>query len=172
MVTIRNAREEDLPAMLDIYNHIILHTTAVYHYAAHTMEMRKAWYDSRIEGGFPIFIAEDEGRIVGFSSYGPFRPWPAYKYTMENSVYVAEGQRGKGIGRALMEPLIRAAREQDVHALIAVIDASNEVSKQLHRSFGFEEVGHFREVGYKFGQWLDLSFMELVLDTPARPVEG
>lgn len=172
MVTIRTAREEDLPAMLDIYNHIILHTTAVYHYTAHTMEMRKAWYDSRIDGGFPIFIAEDEGRVVGFSSYGPFRPWPAYKYTMENSVYVAEGQRGKGIGRALMEPLIRAAREQDVHALIAVIDASNEVSKQLHRSFGFEEVGHFREVGYKFGQWLDLSFMELVLDTPTRPVEG
>jgi len=172
MVTIRTAREADLPAMLDIYNHVILHTTAVYHYDAHTMEMRKAWYDSRVEGGFPVFVAEDGGRVVGFSSYGPFRPWPAYKYTMENSVYVADGQRGKGVGRALMEPLIQAARAQDVHVLIAVIDASNEVSKQLHRSFGFEEVGQFREVGYKFGQWLDLSFMQLVLDTPARPVEG
>jgi phosphinothricin acetyltransferase len=91
---------------------------------------------------------------------------------MENSVYVADGQRGKGIGKLLMEPLIRVAREKDVHAIIAVIDASNDASVQLHRSFGFEEVGHFREVGYKFDRWLDLKFMELVLDTPAHPIGG
>jgi len=172
MVTIRTAREEDIPAMLEIYNHVILNTTAVYHYEAHTMEMRKAWYDTRVQGGYPVFVAESEGRVVGFSSYGPFRPWPAYKYTMENSVYVAEGQRGKGIAKLLMEPLVRTARQKDVHAIIAVIDGSNEVSKRLHRAFGFEEVGHFRQVGYKFGAWLDLTFMELVLDTPAHPVEG
>jgi phosphinothricin acetyltransferase len=158
--------------MLDIYNHVILTTTAVYHYEPHTMEMRKAWYDTRMKEGLPVFVAESEGQVVGFSSYGPFRPWPAYKYTMENSVYVAEGQRGKGIGKLLIEPLIRSAREKEVHVIIAVIDASNEASKQLHRGFGFEEAGHFRQVGYKFGAWLDLTFMQLVLDTPSHPVEG
>jgi len=172
MVTIRTAREEDLPAILDIYNHIILNTAAVYHYEAHTMDMRKAWYDGRLQGGFPVFVAEDDGKVVGFSSYGPFRPWPAYKYTMENSVYVADGQRGKGIGRLLMEPLIRHAREKGVHVIIAVIDADNEASVQLHRSFGFEEAGRLRQVGYKFGRWLNLTLMELLLDTPAHPVEG
>ena len=172
MVTIRAGKEEDLPALLDICNHIIVNTTAVYHYQPHTMEMRKAWYDGRVKEGFPVFVAEDEGKVVGFSSYGPFRPWPAYKYTMENSVYVADDQRGKGIGKLLMEPLIRTAREKDVHAIIAVIDATNDASVQLHRSFGFEEVGHFREVGYKFDRWLDLTFMELVLDTPKHPVGG
>jgi L-amino acid N-acyltransferase len=170
MVTIRTAREEDLPAILDIYNHIITNTTAVYHYQPHTMEMRKAWYDGRVKDGFPVFVAEDDGKVVGFSSYGPFRPWPAYKYTMENSVYVTDGQRGKGIGKLLMEPLISHARAHDVHAIIAVVDASNDASVQLHRNFGFEEVGHFREVGYKFDRWLDLKFMELVLDTPKHPV--
>ena len=172
MVTIRAAKEEDLPVLLDIYNHIIVNTTAVYHYQPHTMEMRKAWYDARVKEGFPVFVAEDDGKVVGFSSYGPFRPWPAYKYTMENSVYVADGQRGKGIGKLLMGPLIDYARAHDVHAIIAVIDASNDASVQLHRGFGFEEVGHFRQVGYKFDRWLDLTFMELVLDTPAHPVGG
>jgi len=85
---------------------------------------------------------------------------------------VADGQRGKGIGKLLMEPLIRHAREKDVHAIIAVIDATNEASVRLHRGFGFEEVGRFREVGYKFDRWLDLTFMELVLDTPKHPVGG
>jgi phosphinothricin acetyltransferase len=172
MVIVRHAREEDLPSILDIYNHIILNTAAVYHYEAHTMEMRKAWYDTRVLGGYPVFVAESEGKVVGFSSYGPFRPWPAYKYTMENSVYVAEGQRGKGIGKLLIEPLIRHAREKGVHAIIAVIDGENDASVQLHRSFGFEKVGYFREVGYKFGKWLNLTFMELLLDTPAHPVDG
>lgn len=172
MVTIRTAREEDLPAILDIYNHVILNTAAVYHYEAHTLEMRKAWYDTRVQGGYPVFVAESEGKLAGFSSYGPFRPWPAYKYTVENSVYVAEGQRGKGIGGLLMEPLIQHARGKDMHAIIAVIDADNDASVQLHRRFGFGEVGHFKQVGYKFGRWLNLIFMELLLDTPAHPVEG
>jgi len=172
MITIRSARENDLPGILGIYNDVILHTTAVYAYHPHTLEMRRAWYESKVKDGYPLFVADDGVRVVGLSTYGPFRAWPAYKYTVENSVYVAADQRGKGIARMLMQPLIEAARRQDVHAVIASIDSTNEASLRLHRSLGFEEVAHFREVGYKFGRWLDLKFLELLLETPATPVEG
>jgi L-amino acid N-acyltransferase YncA len=172
MITIRPARETDLPDILAIYNHVILNTTAVYQYVPQTLEMRKTWYDGKIKDGYPLFVAEETGRVVGLSTYGPFRAWAAYKYTVENSVYVAADQRGKGIARLLMEPLIEEARRQNYHAIIASIDATNEASLTLHRSFGFQEVAHFREVGYKFGRWLDLKFLELLLATPAEPVEG
>jgi L-amino acid N-acyltransferase YncA len=177
MITIRAACEADLPAILEIYNHVILNTTAVYQYVPQTLEMRKAWYDAKIKDGYPLFVAEEvvaeeDGRVVGLSTYGPFRAWAAYKYTVENSVYVAEGHRGKGIARLLMEPLIEAARRQSYHAIVASIDATNDASIRLHRSFGFEEVAHFRQVGYKFGRWLDLKFLELLLPgSPANPVE-
>ena len=172
-ITIRPAREADLPEILEIYNDVILHTTAVYTYKPHTPAMRKAWYDDKVKAGYPVFVAEEDGRVIGLSSYGPFRAWPAYKYTVENSVYVAESSRGKGVARLLMQPLIDAARNQGYHAIIAGIDSSNEPSIRLHRSFGFEEVAHFREVGYKFGRWLDLTFLELLLEgSPAQPVDG
>jgi phosphinothricin acetyltransferase len=172
MITIRPARETDLPEILEIYNHVILHTTAVYAYEPHTLEMRKAWYDGKVKDGYPLFVAEDAGRVAGLSTYGSFRAWPAYKYTVENSVYVAADQRGKGIARLLMSPLIDAARVQGYHAIIASIDAANEASLRLHRSFGFGEVAHFRQVGYKFGRWLDLKFLELLLETPTDPTGG
>ena len=173
MITIRSASEADLPEILEIYNDVILHTTAVYTYEPHTSEMRKAWYDDKVKAGYPVLVAEEDGHVIGLSSYGPFRAWPAYKYTVENSVYVAENSRGKGIARLLMQPLIDAARSQGYHAIIAGIDAANHASIGLHRHFGFEEVAHFREVGYKFGRWLDLTFMELLLEgSPARPVDG
>jgi len=171
MIAVRQASEKDLPALLDIYNHIILHTTAVYSYQPHTMEARREWYAAKQKDGYPVFVAEEDGRVVGFSSFGPFRAWPAYKYTIENSVYVAEDQRGKGIGKLLIQPLIDEAVRQGYHAIIASIDASNESSLRLHRAFGFEEVAHFRQVGYKFGRWLDLKFLELLLATPADPIE-
>jgi phosphinothricin acetyltransferase len=190
MIQVRLAVEADLPEILTIYNDIILNTTAVYQYQPQTPEVRRAWFDSKQKDGHPVFVAvgtgsptpngarggdgaaaaAGEGRIVGFSSYGPFRAWAAYKYTIENSVYVSADQRGKGIGKLLIPPLIEAARGQDLHAIIASIDASNEASLRLHRGFGFTEVAHFRQVGYKFGRWLDLKFLELILDTPAAPV--
>jgi phosphinothricin acetyltransferase len=173
MTIIRPARETDLPEIVEIYNHVILHTTAVYQYVPQTLEMRKTWYDGKVKDGFPLFVAEDAGRVVGLSTYGPFRPWAAYKYTVENSIYVAADQRGKRIARLLMSPLIDSARTQGYHAIIASIDATNEASLRLHRSFGFEEVAHFRQVGYKFGRWLDLKFLELLLpDSPVQPMEG
>jgi L-amino acid N-acyltransferase YncA len=173
MITIRSARETDLADILEIYNHVILNTTAVYSYEPHTLSMRKDWYDAKVRDGYPVFVAEDAGRVVGLSTYGPFRAWPAYKYTVENSVYVAADQRGRGIARLLMAPLIEKARAQGYHAIIASIDATNNASLRLHRSFGFDEVAHFREVGFKFGRWLDLKFLELLLpDRPIQPIEG
>ena len=171
MIQIRKAVEQDLEQMLVIYNDIILHTTAVYDYKPHTIDMRREWFKTKQQQGFPVFVAEDNGTIVGFSSIGPFRAWAAYKYSVENSVYVAADQRGKGIGKQLIPPLIEAARQLQMHTIIAGIDATNDTSIALHRQFGFEEVAHFKQVGYKFGRWLDLTFLQLMLPTPAHPEE-
>ena len=171
MIQIRTALEHDLEVMLEIYNDVIVNTTAVYDYQPHTMEMRRQWFRIKQAQGFPVFVAEDDGKVVGFSSIGPFRTWAAYKYSVENSVYVAADQRGKGIGKLLIAPLIQASEALNMHTIIAGIDATNEASIMLHRSFGFKEVAHFKQVGYKFGRWLDLTFMQLLLKTPEQPVE-
>ena len=163
MITIRHATGNDLPQVLDIYNDIILHTTAVYYYEPHTLEMRKAWFESRQRDGLPVFVAEDKGVILGLSSIGPFRIPTAYQYSVENTVHVAAAARGRGIGKLLMPPIIDAARQMNKHTIIAGIDATNEVSLHLHKHFGFEEVAHFKQVGHKFGKWLDLKFLQLML---------
>ena len=163
MIKIREAIESDLPQLLNIYNEIILNTTAVYDYEPHSLEMRRQWFDAKKEQGSPIFVAEDSERILGFSSIGPFRAWAAYKYSVENSVYVAAGARGHGVGRLLLAPLIDAARKLNLHTIIAGIDAMNEASLRLHKSFGFEEVADFKQVGWKFGRWLDLKFLQLIV---------
>jgi phosphinothricin acetyltransferase len=162
-INIRNATLDDLPGILDIYNHAIIHTTSVYSEHPHTYEMRLTWYNDRINSGFPIFVAEKDRRVVGFSTFGQFRVWPCYRYTVEHSVYVHVDHRGKSISKLLLQPLIDRAREMKLHAMIAGVDAENNISYQLHRSFGFVEVAHFKEVGFKFGRWLDLKFMELIL---------
>jgi len=131
--------------------------------------MRKEWFTAKQQQGFPVFVAEDNDCITGFSTIGTFRQWQAYKYSVENSVYVASDQRGKGIGKLLMQPLIDAAIQMDMHTIIAGIDATNEISLRLHKNFGFEEVAHFKQVGYKFNRWLDLKFLQLMLVTPLHP---
>jgi phosphinothricin acetyltransferase len=172
MIIIRHAEHRDLPQLLEIYNDIILTTTAVYDYRPHTLEMRRQWFEAKREQGFPVFVAEEEDGIVGFSSIGPFRNWAAYKYSVENSIYVSKEKRGKGIGKLLLPPLIDAAKKLEMHTIIAGIDATNEPSLKLHKSFGFEEVAHFKQVGYKFERWLDLKFLQLILSGPQKPVEG
>jgi L-amino acid N-acyltransferase YncA len=152
-----------LPQMLEIYNDIIINTTAVWQYDTHTLEMRQEWFKTKQEQGFPVFVAEENGTIVGFSTYGTFRAWQGYKHTVENSVYVASNQRGKGIGKLLLPPLIEAAKQQGIHAIVAGIDAANDISIHLHKQFGFVEVAHFKEVGYKFDKWMDLKFLELIV---------
>src|ERR1700730_15491412 len=142
MISIRKATEADLPLLLSIYNDIIATTTAVYDYRPHSLEMRQQWFRDKREQGFPVFVAEEDNRVVGFSSIAPFRNWAAYKYSVENSVYVANDCRGKGIGKLLLPPLIEAAKDLQMHTIIASIDATNEASLRLHRSFGFEEVAY------------------------------
>ncbi|MEN9569921.1 MAG: hypothetical protein RL172_1152 [Bacteroidota bacterium] len=163
MIEIRLATQNDLPAMLEIYNDIIVNTTAVWHYEPHTLDMRTEWFLQRQAQGFPVWVAMEGNSMQGFSSYGPFRPWPGYSKTVENSVYVAAGSRGKGVAKLLMPPLIQAAKQQGLHAIVAGIDADNTASIALHQKFGFEEVAHFKEVGWKFNRWLDLKFLQLLL---------
>jgi len=163
MLAVRHARENDLPEILAIYNDVIINTTAVYDYEPHTLQMRQQWFMTKQEQGFPIFVATENEKIVGLSSIGPFRAWAAYKFSVENSVYVASDWRGRGIGKLLIPPLIEAAKNLRLHTIIAGIDATNGASIKLHRHFGFEEVAHFKEVGYKFNRWLDLKFLQLLI---------
>lgn len=172
MVTIRDASAGDLSSILGIANDVILTTTAVYDYVPHTLEMRQDWYHSKVAAGWPVFVADNDGEVVGFSSLGPFRTWPAYKYSAENSVYVASRWRGQGIGALLLRAVVQAAQTKQLHTVVAGIDADNAASRRLHRAFGFEEVAHFKQVGFKFGRWLDLVFMQRLLDTPAQPQDG
>jgi len=172
MATIRLAEPSDLPQILGIYNDIILNTTAVYEYVPHTLEMREIWFQTLRELELPVFVAEDGDRIVGFASLSPFRKWGAYKYSVENSIYIAADRRGTGIGTQLLPRLIDAARARGMHTIVAGIDTTNQSSLRLHERFGFREVANFRQVGFKFGRWLDLKFLQLMLETPHSPLDG
>jgi L-amino acid N-acyltransferase len=168
---VRPAKETDLQGILEIYNDAILTTTSVYSYKPHTIEMRREWYEEKLKKHLPVLVAEMNGFVAGFATYGPFRIWAAYKYTVENSVYVRKEMRGQGIGKNLLKELIEQAKKSEVHALVAGIDADNAVSIRLHEKFGFVEAGHFKQVGYKFQHWLDLKLYELVLDSHFVPTE-
>lgn len=159
--------------ILDIFNDAILNSTALYDYKPWTMDTMKVWFETKAQHNFPVIgIVDDEGVLMGFGSYGQFRMRPAYKYTIENSLYVHRDHRGKGLGKILLNEIISHATSQNFHSIIAVIDASNEISLDLHRKAGFTQVGVFREVGYKFGRWLDAAFLQLNLETPEMPEEG
>lgn len=162
-IAIREAREADLAAMLAIYNDAVLTTTAVYDYTPRSSELQAAWFQAKRDQSLPVLVADDGRAVVGFASYGPFRPWPAYLHSVENSLYVAPDRRGGGIGSLLLPALIRCATDRGLHTMIAGIDATNEASLRLHAKFGFERVAQFREVGWKFERWLDLAFLQLML---------
>ena len=160
---VRNAITKDLPDILEIYNQAVLFTTASYDYDAHTLEMREIWFNDKINHGFPVFVIEDADGVVGFGTYGNFRDKIGYQFTVEHSIYITETKRGRGYGTILMTALIESAISQNKHVMIAGIDALNTGSIIFHKKFGFEEVAHFKEVGKKFDQWLDVIFMQKIL---------
>ena len=169
---IKPCTEKQLSEILDIFNDAILHSTALYDYKIRTMETMHAWYADKVNHNYPIVGAFDENNLLlGFATYGMFRVRPAYKYTVEHSVYVRPDRRGEGIGKILLKEIIKKAEEQDFHVMVGVIDASNSVSLKLHENEGFVLTGVKKEVGYKFGKWLDAAFYQLTLKTPENPVE-
>lgn len=170
--TIRSAAEDDLADILRIYNQAIEKTTAVFEYRPHTLEMRREWFKAKQAASLPVLVALESGAVLGFASYGPFRAWPAYKYSVELSVYVDESARGRGIGSVLVRSILESARKQDLHVVMAGITADNAVSLRLHEKLGFVEVAHVREVGYKFGRWLDLKLLQIVLEGPRQPTDS
>ena len=160
-------------AILAILNDAIVNSTALYDYKPSSYENMVSWFAAKSQQQYPVIgIENDAGDLLGFASYGPFRAWPAYKYTVEHSVYVDGRFRGQGIGRQLLQALIAAAQEQQYHVMVGGIDATNAVSIKLHESLGFTACGIVRQAGFKFGRWLDLAFYQLILRTPAHPVDG
>ena len=162
-LSIGDAARADLPQILAIYNDVIRNSTAVYTEVEVAPAWGEAWFDGKMQHGFPILAARDASGITGFGSFGEFRAWPCYRHSVEHSVHVRPDRRGQGIGRALVAELRARACGLNIHVMIAGIDADNAVSIALHRSLGFTSVGHFHEVGFKFGRWLDLVFMQCIL---------
>lgn len=159
--------------ILQILNDAIVTSTALYEYVPRTMESMVPWFEEKAKKNCPVLVAVDEkDAVLGFATYGPFRTFPAYKYTIEHSVYVERGHRGKGIGMALLRHLVMRATAQEYHVMVGVVDARNEASIALHERAGFQRAGVLREVGYKFSGWLDVAFYQLALPTPVDPVEG
>ncbi|NJB71474.1 phosphinothricin acetyltransferase [Saonia flava] len=160
---IRPAILKDVPEILTILNHEIKNSTVIYDYTERTLNQQTQWFYTKQEAKMPILVAEKESNILGFGSFGIYRPWEAYKFSIEHSIYVSSASRGLGIGKLLMEELIILAKLQGYHTMIAGVDADNKESYKFHEKFGFKEVGRFNEVGYKFDRWLDLIFMQLHL---------
>ena len=164
-IQVRSAKKEDLQAILEIINFEIANSTTVYDYTARTTETQLTWFKRKEEEKMPVIVAEMNGTVVGYGTFGIFRPWEGYLHSIEHSLYVSNDSRGLGIGKLLMSELIRHARTIGYHTMIAGVDASNRDSYEFHKKFGFVEIGVFKEIGYKFDRWLNLIFMQLILNT-------
>jgi phosphinothricin acetyltransferase len=169
---IRDAEESDIPAIAAIYNDAVAHTTAIWNDVPVDAANRAAWLADRRRAGYPVLVAVDTGQgVAGYASFGDFRPFDGYRHTVEHSVYVRRDRRGRGVGKALMAALIQRAREIGKHVMVAAIEAGNAGSIRLHEHLGFVPAGHMTQVGAKFGQWLDLVFLQLTLDARPTPEE-
>lgn len=165
-MVIDEATIDDVPGILSIYNEVLANSTAIYADHPVDLENRVAWFEARRREGFPVLVARDDAGIAGYASFGSFRSFPGYRYTVEHSIHIRADVRAQGLGRRLMEALIPRARALGMHAMIAGIDAANEGSIRFHEQFGFKRVATFPEVGRKSGRWLDLACLQLFLDPP------
>lgn len=166
---VRDATMDDAAGILAIFNYAALNTTAVWTDDPSDLDSRRAWIRARQEAGYPVLVATDEGGVAGFASFGDFRPFPGYRHTVENSVYVDPHRHRSGVGRSLMTALIARAEAMQKHAMIAGIEVANVASLALHGALGFAEVARMPEVGCKFGRWLDLVLMQKMLASDVRP---
>jgi L-amino acid N-acyltransferase len=166
-MSIRDAGEHDLQQILAIYNEVIATSTAIYAIEPVSLSERAEWLAQRRQRGFPVLVAAEGDAILGFASFGEFRgAWNGYRYSVEHSVHVRADMRGRNVGRGLVEALFPLAAAMGKHAMIGAVDAANEGSIRFHERLGFERVAHFREVGHKFGRWLDLVFLQRFIDAP------
>jgi phosphinothricin acetyltransferase len=167
---IRDAEAKEIGGIVAIYNDAVANTTAIWNEVTVDAANRAAWLADRQRLGSPVLVAVDDmGAVLGYASFGAWRAWDGYRHTVEHSVYVHKDQRGGGIGTALLVELIDRARALGEHVMVAGIEARNEASIRLHHKLGFESVGHLKEVGTKFGRWLDLAFLQLTLDGRTDP---
>ena len=160
---VRDATEADLPGLLGIYNDVIATSTAIYSYSPVSLDDRREWWRARVALGYPVLIAAEGSDVLGFSTFGDFRAWPGYRFTVEHSVHIRADTRGRGIGQQLVTALFPRAAALGKHVMIAGVDAANTASIRFHERLGFEQVGHLREVGFKFDRWLDLVFMQRLI---------
>ena len=163
---IRDAMEQDITAILAIFNEVLATSTAIYMDQPTTLEERLGWWRGRVAAGYPVLVAEDDSGVTGFASFGDFRPRHGYRFTVEHTVYVRADQRGRGIGQRLMAVLLERAAAMGKHVMVGGIDAENVESLRFHERLGFERVAHFKQVGFKFGRWLDLIFLQRQVNAP------
>ena len=161
-VLLRPATPADAAPTAAIYNREVATSTVTFDLVPRTLEEQAAWLDAR-SGALEVVIAEIDGQVAGFAGLSPYRDRPAYRTTVEDSIYVHEDFRGAGVGRALLEEVVRVAGERGFHSVIGRIVGGHTASISLHASVGFEHVGVEREVGRKFGRWLDVVVMQLLL---------
>ncbi len=174
MSMFRELDEAYAPQILEIFNHAIVHTTALYDYRPRPLSAMSSWFAAKRAGSYPVFGIVDlvnPDVLKGFASYGPFRDRPANKYSIEHSVYVHPDHQGQGLGKLLLAEVIRRAQENGFHTLIGGIDAENLASIRLHQQAGFQRVGVLPETAFKFGRWLTLEFHQLILTGPVNPRE-
>jgi L-amino acid N-acyltransferase YncA len=160
---ITNAVESDLQRINEIYNEVLLTSTAIFSDHSSTIEERVEWWKGRVGQDYPVLVAKDEGAVLGFATFGDFRSWPGYRFTVEGTIHIDSSVRRQGVGAALLKVLIERAKAAGKHVMVAGVDSANVASLKFLERFGFERVGHLREVGYKFDRFLDLIFLQCSL---------
>jgi L-amino acid N-acyltransferase YncA len=165
--TIRDAAEDDLDTILALSNRLVPVDATTWTERLETIEERRGWFEHKQADGWPVLVADLDGRVVGFATFGEFRDnakWEGYRFTGELTIHVAPDHHGAGVGRLLMEALVERARAAGLHTLVAAVDGANEGSIRFHERLGFVQTARLPQVGFKFGRWHDLVLLQRVVD--------